>query len=102
MASFAQQKPEGGYRFISAALLYKVWCSYNSERIRLYDVRLWCAAQEMVARRCQLAVGQQPVYRYDELRQLVGGGGGIPTALARLHSSGLLMWEATAVTFPSP
>jgi hypothetical protein len=54
----------------------------------------------MVARRCRLAAGQQPVYRYDELKFLVGGGGDLTAALTRLQAIGLLAWEATTLTFP--
>jgi hypothetical protein len=96
------RKPEGGFQFISIVHLCAVWCAYDSRRIRLHDVRLWCAAQEMVARRCQLAAGQQPMYRQDELQSLTGRRGGIITAIARLQTAGLLKWEITALTFPSP
>jgi hypothetical protein len=78
----AAGKPDGGFQFISVAHLCAVWCAYDSRRIRLHDVRLWCAAQEMVARRCQLAAGQQPLYRQDELHSLLGESGGIPATLA--------------------
>jgi hypothetical protein len=96
------RKPEGGFQFISVVHLCAVWCAYESRRLRLHDVRLWCAAQEMVARRCQLTAGQQPVYRHDELHSLTGGRGGITTALARLQTNGLLTWATSALTFPSP
>lgn len=96
------RKPEGGFQFISIVHLYAVWCAYDSRRIHLHDVRLWYAAQEMVARRCQMAVGQHPVYRQDELQSLTGRRGGITTAIARLQTAGLLTWEITALIFPSP
>ena len=102
MEPTAPRKPAGGFQFISVAHLCAVWCAYDSRRIRLHDVRLWCAAQEVVARRCQLAAGQQPLYRQDELHSLLGGGGGIAAALARLQNNNLLQWEATLLTFPSP
>src|SRR5712691_7718688 len=102
MASTGQRKPEGGFQFISVAHLCAVWCAYDSRRIRLHDVRLWCAAQEMVARRCQLVAGRQFVYRQDELQSLTGGRGGITPAVARLQMARLLTWDATALTFPSP
>jgi hypothetical protein len=102
MQPTAQRKPEGGFQFISVAHLCAVWCAYESRRLRLHDVRLWCAAQEMLARRCQLTAGQQPVYRHDELHSLTGGRGGITAALARLQTNGLLTWATSALTFPSP
>jgi hypothetical protein len=94
------RKPEGGFQFLSVAHLCAVWCAYRQANIQLADVRIWCAAQEMVARRCQLPSGQQPRYRHDELKLLVGKGGGVTAALARLQTAGLLTWNATALTFP--
>ncbi len=96
------RKPEGGFQFISVAHLCAVWCAYRQTSIRLPDVRLWCAAHEMVARRCQLAAGQQPVYQQSELHHLVGGRGGVTAGLARLQTTGLLAWHETALTFPPP
>src|ERR1041384_529784 len=96
------RKPEGGFQFISVLHLCALWCAYQSQRIRLYDVRLWCAAQEMVARRCQLTKGQQSLYRQEEWCVLMRGRGGITTALARLQIAGLLTWDTNTLTFPSP
>ena len=96
------RKPEGGFQFISVVHLCAVWTAYSNQRIHLSDIRFWCAAQEMVARRCQLTAGQQPVYRQDELHLLTGRRGGITAALARLQTNGLLTWETSALTFPSP
>ena len=96
------RKPEGGFQFISVSHLCAVWCAYRQANIQLADVRLWCATQEMVARRCQLSSGQQPRYQYHELKSLVSGGGGIIAAMARLQTTGLLTWDATTLTFPLP
>jgi hypothetical protein len=54
----------------------------------------------MVARRCQLSSGQQPRYRHDELKLLVGREGSVTAALARLQTAGLLTWDSTALAFP--
>lgn len=96
------RKPEGGFQFVSVEHLCAVWSAYRLDRIRLADVRLWCAAQELVARRCQLATGQQPHYQLSELQRLVGGARGLPSALARLQVAGLLVWEPTGLTFTLP
>lgn len=96
------RKPEGGFQFISVVHLCAVWTAYNNQRIHLSDIRFWCAAQEMVARRCQLPAGKQPMYRQDEWQSLTGREGGITAAIARLQTAGLLTWEMTALTFPSP
>lgn len=93
-------KPEGGFQFISVMQLYAVWHAYDSKHIRITDVRLWCAAQEMAARRCQLLSGQQPKYRQAELTRLVGKGEGLTAALERLQTANLLIWKETGLTFP--
>lgn len=95
-------KPKGGFQFISIAQLCAVWCAYDSKHIRMADVRLWCAAQEMTARRCQLPAEQQPRYRHGELTHLVGGAGGMTAALKRLRTTRLLVWDARALIFPQP
>src|SRR5262245_38744486 len=96
------RKPEGGFQFISVTHLCAVWEAYRSHRIHLSDIRLWCAAQEMVARRCRLTPGKQPLYSQKECQVLTGRRGGGIRALARLQQADLLTWEATAVTFLSP
>src|SRR5215471_4283619 len=65
------------------------------------DVRVWFAAHEMVARRCQISAGQVPEYTPRELHGLVGGVGGehLRTSLRRLEALGLLTWSNTTLTF---
>src|SRR2546426_11567041 len=70
------KKPHGGFRLLIVQQLCLVWWAYRSRRIQLMDLRVWFAAQEMVARRCQLAPDQMPNYTPEELHRLVGGGGG--------------------------
>jgi hypothetical protein len=102
MVSPTARKPEGGFQFISVVDLCAVWTAYEEKHIHLSDIRVWCAAQEMVARRCQLTAGQQPIYRQDELQSLTGRRGGNTSALAKLRTAGLMTWEATLLTFPAP
>lgn len=99
MTSPAERKPEGGFQFIAVRQLCAVWCAYEIARIRLIDVRVWFAAQELVARRCQLRPERQPTYTYDELARVVGGGGDVSASLHRLQASGLLTWAPHAITF---
>lgn len=102
MVPQATRKPEGGFRFISVVQLCMVWWAYQEGLIRLADLRVWFAAHELVARRCQLIKpGQQPIYTYEELDQLVGRGGRIPASIRRLQASGLLTWEIRTITFPA-
>jgi len=78
-----------------------VWWAYRSRLIQLMDLRVWFAAHEMVARRCQLAPDQVPEYTPTELHGLVGGVGGehLRASLRRLEAVGLLTWSRTQLTF---
>jgi hypothetical protein len=96
----AARKPEGGFQFIAVRQLCAVWCAYKTARIRLFDVRVWFAAQELVARRCQLRPERRPTYTCDEFTRIFGGGGHISASLHRLQTSGLLTWAPHAITFP--
>src|SRR3989449_4770223 len=95
------KKPHGGFRLLIVQQLCLVWWAYRSRRIQLMDFRVWCAAQEMVARRCQLAPDQVPDYTPRELHGLVGGVGGeyLRASLRRLQTLGLLTWSSTRLTF---
>src|SRR5262249_36885815 len=95
----AARKPEGGFQFIAVRQLCTVWCAYEIARIRLIDVRVWFAAQELVARRCQLRPERRPTYTYDELAHVVGGVGDLSASLHRLQACGLLTWDPHAITF---
>ena len=68
------KKPHGGFRLLLVQQLCLVWWAYRSRLIQLMDLRVWFAAQEMVARRCQLAPDQVPAYTPTELHGLVGVG----------------------------
>jgi hypothetical protein len=70
------RKPVGGFVFLTVQQLCLLWWAYRTRLIQLMDFRVWCAAQEMVARRCQLAPDQVPDYTLRELHGLVGGVGG--------------------------
>ncbi len=96
------RKPEGGFQFITVTHLCAVWTAYKHRQIGLIEVRVWWAAQEMVARRCQVGTGIQPRFRLEEWGSLLGRRGGILTALARLQQAGLLTWADSHLTFPSP
>src|SRR5436190_3054435 len=95
------KKPHGGFRLLIVQQLCLVWWAYRSRRIQLMDLRVWFAAQEMVARRCQLAPDQMPNYTPEELHRLVGGVGGehLRASLRRLEALGLFTWSSTKLTF---
>ncbi len=95
------RKPIGGFLFLTVQQLCLLWWTYRTRRIQLMDLRVWFAAQEMVARRCQLAPDHVPAYTPKELHGLVGGGGGehLRASLRRLEALGLLTWSSTALTF---
>ena len=94
------RKPEGGFVFISVRQLCRAWVAYQQRLICLVDLWVWFAAQELVARRCQLKAGQTAHYRVEELTRLVGGTHSMPVSLRRLATAGLLHWEETTLTFP--
>src|SRR6267378_6037889 len=70
------KKPIGGFVFLTVQQLCLVWWAYRIRLIQLRDFRVWFAAQEMGARRCQIDPGHVPEYTLQELHRLVGGVGG--------------------------
>jgi hypothetical protein len=95
------KKPVGGFVFLTVQQLCLVWWAYRIRLIQLRDFRVWFAAQEMGARRCQLDPGQVPEYTLKELHRLVGGVGGqhLRASIRRLEAVGLLTWSSTQLTF---
>jgi len=93
-------KPDGGFRFISIVQLCAVWATYHAKLIGPFDLQVWFAAQEMVARRC-LAIkrGQRIAYTITELHELTEREGGA-ASLKRLAHYGLLTWTADTIAFP--
>src|SRR5215813_4188916 len=100
-ARMKAKKPHGGFRFLTVAQLCLLWWTYRTRLIQLRDLRIWFAAQEMVARRCQLDPGHIPAFTPQELHGLVGGRGGehLRASLRRLAAAGLLTWSTTQLTF---
>ena len=95
------KKPRGGFIFLTVQQLCLLWWAYRTRLIQLRDFRVWFAAQEMTARRCQIDAGQVPAYTSCELHRLVGGVGGehLRASLRRLETTGLLTWSGTTLTF---
>ena len=93
------RKPAGGYCFINATALVSAYTAYRQNIIRLFDLRVWLACHELVARRCRLGKGQRPQYTVQELHGLVGGVGGehLRHSVRRLEGAGFLMWQETAL-----
>ena len=54
-----RRKPVGGFLFLTVTQLSMVWWAYQKRFIQLKDLRVWFAAQELVARRCQLKDNQR-------------------------------------------
>jgi hypothetical protein len=98
---YKARKPQGGFLFLTVRQLCLVWWAYRIRLIQLRDFRVWFAAHEMVARRCQLDPNQVPEYTPKELHGLVGGGGGehLRASIRRLEAVGLLTWSSTKLTF---
>ena len=91
------KKPVGGFVFLTVQQLCLVWWAYRIRLIHLRDFRVWFAAHEMGARRCQLTPGQVPEYTLNELHRLVGGVGGehLRASIRRLEAVGLFTWSST-------
>jgi len=93
------RKPLGGFILLTVTQLSMVWWAYQKRFIQLKDLRVWFAAQELVARRCKLKDHQTPHYQMEELRRLVAGRGGEEDSVRRLERVGLLVWSSSNITF---
>lgn len=96
-----RKKPEGGFQFIGAHELLGVYFAFTASLVRWYDLRVWFACQEAVARRCGARKGIPMRYSAAEIHALVGGAGGehVRAAIRRLEAAGLLCWSESAITF---
>ena len=102
-ATRGANKPEGGFQFLTPTQMSAVWWSYRRGLIRLYDLRVWFAAQEMVARRLGGSGAGEAFYGPDEVSRLVGGAGGrsaVLGALRRLERAGLLEFRNHSIKTP--
>lgn len=98
-----RSKPDGGFCFIPAMALVRAWRAYKDEIIRLYDLRVWFACFELMARRCEVSPNRFPRYTFDEVFQLVGCGdlANVQTAVRRLTNAGLLEWSELRIRLPA-
>jgi hypothetical protein len=93
------RKPVGGFLFVTVRQLAMVWWAYREKLIELKDLRFWFAAQELLARRCELKEGREPHFTLEEIGRLISARGGERGCLKRLERVGLLKWSASAVSF---
>ncbi len=89
------RKPEGGFYLVRVRSLLAAWIMFKRGGITFYDLRLWLACHEMVARRCQLPQGRLPTFTEEELIGLLGGGSRskVRNGIRRLVDAGLLDWD---------
>jgi len=89
------RKPAGGFHFMPVSGVLNAWAAVESGEITVYDLRVWLACHEMVARRCCIDEAVEPSYGESEVLKLVGSGRecGIRKALRRLQEAGLLEWS---------
>jgi hypothetical protein len=95
------KKPVGGFIFITVTQLCLIWGAYRERLIRLKDLRVWFAAQELVARRCTQKAGARATYTLQELQKLTGSQGGERGSICRLERLGLLHWSTSSIDFAS-
>lgn len=100
----AGRRLDGGYLELRTVELCMAWGLLLAGDLRLVDVRVWLAVLEMRQRRRRSKADRSPHYTLDELRRLVGGGGGsLKASLRRLKSTNLVTWsEATPEVSTSP
>ena len=61
------RKPAGGFCFIRVRSFLAAWIRFKRDDITLYDLRLWLAGFELIARRCQVKGDRLPTYTEEEL-----------------------------------
>ena len=101
----AVRKPAGGFVFVRAEHLLAAWWAMREGMLSLYDLRVWLACHELVARRCQITSGRRPHYRVSELAGLVKAGREpqLRRAIRKLQAIGLLTWKETSIRLcPEP
>jgi hypothetical protein len=95
------RKPVGGFLLVRVRQLAMLWWAYRAKLIELKDVRFWFAAQELVARRCELEEGREAHFTLEEIGRLISARGGERACLKRLEDVGFLKWSASAIRFAS-
>ena len=86
-------RPNGGYRLISVEVLASTWFAYRRKTIRLFDLRVWLAAQEVAARRCLVKDNTPTSLSLQEFQKLTGlSRNRVRQSLNRLLEIKLLDW----------
>ena len=95
------RKPAGGFCFITAEQLFAAWWCYRTKAIRLFDLRLWFALHETVARRCQKQKSRQAQFGLVEIGELVGccDDRAVRAGVRRLATCGLAAWSEERIAF---
>jgi hypothetical protein len=95
------RKPAGGFLFVTVRQLAMLWWAYRGKLIELKDLRFWFAAQELIARRCELEEGREPQFTLEEIRCLISARGGEGGCIKRLERVGFVKWSPSAIHFAS-
>lgn len=90
-----RNKPVGGFVFIRVRNLLAAWHALAEGLISVYDLRIWLACHEMVARRCKTGKDVKRRFCLDELLGLVGTGreAQLKKGIEGLMKLGLLSWS---------
>jgi hypothetical protein len=82
--------------------LAMAWWSYRNKLIRIADLRVWFAAQEMIARRCRVPKDLPCHFGLGELQKLAGmTPRRVRDSLRRLEATRLVTWSESAICFPA-
>lgn len=76
------------------------WIRFKRGDISLYDLKLWLASFEVVARRCQVKGDRLPTYTEEELVTLLGNGtkSKAKKGIQRLVAAGLMQWDRNCIS----
>ncbi len=95
-----RNKPVGGFVFIRVRSVLAAWHALAEGLISLYDLRIWLACHEMVARRCRMGKGVNSRFCLAEVLALVGTGreAQLKKGIEVLMKLGLLSWSPEGIS----
>ena len=97
-SGFEEKKPDGGYSLISVVQFSMAWWLYLEGHITIAALRVWLAAFELLAKRCEAEKGMPLRFSLDELAKLTGiRDVRLRSCLRSLEELGLLIFSETHI-----